>query len=160
MVIRPEPLTREAFMPFGDVIEISGRHAELINEGNTRKFADLARLEAGEDGHLALAIYRSRAVETPIKLDILERHPHGSQAFIPLHNRPFPVVVALPGSAPGPSDLRAFLSNGLQGVNLHPGVWHHYQISLEQDSDYLVIERAGNGNFEEIRLVEPVVLQI
>ena len=91
----------------------------------------------------------------------MERHPLGSQAFIPLHNRPFPVVVAVAGPQPGIRDIRAFLSNGRQGINLRAGSWHHYQLSLEQSSDYLVIDRAGEDvNFEEINLEEPLTLQI
>ena len=160
MVIRPEPLTREAFRPFGDVIEVTGKRAELINRGHTQKYAELANLLATDNERMALAIYRSQPVEMPLSLEALERHPLGSQAFIPLHGRPFPVVVALPGSSPDVSDLRAFLSNGNQGFNLNPGVWHHYQISLGQESDYLVVDRAGDGNFEEIKLANPAVLQI
>jgi ureidoglycolate lyase len=96
----------------------------------------------------------------PFKIRLLERHPLGSQAFYPLHKRPFPVVVALAGDNPGLTDLRVFLSNGRQGVNIHPGVWHHYQLSLEQDSDYIVIDRAGPGdNCDEYQLKEAVLLK-
>jgi ureidoglycolate lyase len=161
MVIRPEPLTREAFRPFGDVIEIEGRVAETINRGNTEKYADLARLVSLDDGRLALSIYRSRAVQPPVMIKAMECHPLGSQAFIPLHQRPFPVIVALPGTALLAGDIRAFLSNGLQGVNLLPGTWHHYQLSFEKRSDYLVIDRAGEGgNLEERELETPLFLQL
>ena len=161
MLIRPEPLTREAFRPFGEVIQIEGLRGELINDGNTEKFANLASLVAAKRGRLALHIYRSKPAQLPISIRVMERHSLGSQAFFPLHKRPFPIVVALPGPAPGARDIRVFLSNGRQGVNLNPGVWHHYQLSLEQASDYLVIDRAGNGaNFEETRLEQAVLIQI
>ena len=161
MLISPEPLTREAFRPFGQVIQLAGLGGELINDGNTEKFANLAKLVAANDGRMALHLYRSKPAELPISIRVMERHLLGSQAFFPLHKRPFPIVVALPGTAPGAGDVRVFLSNGRQGVNLDPGVWHHYQLSLEQASDYLVIDRAGNGaNFEETRLEQAVVLQI
>lgn len=161
MIIRPEPLTSVAFRAFGDVLETDGRRAELINAGNTLKFSDLASLEFGEAGAACVSIYRSTAMATPFQVRKLERHPLGSQAFIPLHTRPFPVIVALPGNAPAAGSVRAFLSNGRQGINLRPGVWHHYQLSLDRDSEYLVIDRAGPGdNFEECILDGELVLQL
>ena len=160
MVIRPEPLSRETFLSFGDVIEIPGHQAELINDGNTQKFPDQARFVAAEQGSLSLSIFRSRPCEMPFTLKTLERHPLGSQAFYPLHGRPFPVVVALPVPDPGVLDIKVFMTNGTQGVNLKPGVWHHYQLCLDHESEYLVIDRAGNGNFEEFVLTEPLLLQI
>ena len=161
MVIRPEPLTQQAFLPFGDVIELQGRHAELINGGNTEKFADLTSLVALDGGHIAMHLFRSRAAELPIAIKTMECHPLGCQAFIPLHNRPFPIIVAAAGPEPGVRDIRAFLSNGRQGINLRAGSWHHYQLSLEKSSDYLVIDRAGDGiNFKETNLADPLILQI
>ncbi len=161
MIIRPEPLTREAFRPYGDVLETDGVTPESINEGHTQKFADLADITLADAGRVQLSIYRSSAIELPLTIRTLERHPLGSQAFMPLHQRPFPVIVAPPGSAPDPTTIRAFLSNGHQGVNIHAGVWHHYQLTLDEDSDYLVIDRAGPGaNCDEHCLREELVLSL
>ncbi len=161
MIIKPEPLTQASFLPFGDVLEAQADHSELINCGNTQKFADLASIVTGEEGKVQLSIYRSKPIELPFRIKILERHPLGSQAFYPLHGRPFPVVVALPGESPGPAEIRAFISNGRQGININAGVWHHYQLSLGQESDYLVIDRYGNGgNFEECRISGDVLLNV
>ena len=160
MIIRAEPLSKAAFLPFGDVIEIADRPSDLINKGNTEKFPGLARLVSMDEADMELSIYRSHPVTTPVSIEALECHPRGSQAFFPLHNRPFPVVVALPGKSPQAADIRAFLSNGSQGINLNPGVWHHYQISLESLSDYLVVDRKGSGNLREIELDPAVILHI
>jgi ureidoglycolate lyase len=161
VIIRPELLTREAFKPFGDVLDTNGMTPEWINEGHTQKFADLASLTLADRGRAQLSIYRSGAIELPFKIRVLERHPLGSQAFMPLHRRPFPVIVALPGSVPGADTMRAFLTNGRQGVNIHAGVWHHYQLTLGEESDYLVIDRAGPGaNCDEHRLREELVLSL
>ncbi len=157
MIIRPEPLTKIAFEPFGEVLETAAVKADLINQGNTQKFAGLANITLGGDGHAQFSIYRSQAIELPFKIHYMERHPLGSQAFYPLHNRPFPVVVALPDIVPGVGDIRVFLTNGRQGVNIHSGVWHHYQLSLELESEYIVIDRAGPGNnCDEQQLSEEV----
>ena len=161
MIIRPEPLTREAFLPFGDVLDTDGVDPEIINFGNTQKYGDLAEFTFADGGQGQLSIYRSQAIELPFRIQQVERHPLGSQAFYPLHERPFPVVVALAGAFPTAKDIRVFITNGRQGVNLHPGVWHHYQLTLGQESDYLVIDRRGAGdNCQEHRLDEEVLLDI
>jgi len=161
MVIYPEPLTRESFKAFGEVLETDGVTAEYINDGHTRKFGDLANLTIKDEGRVQFSIYRSDAIELPFRIRSLERHPRGSQAFFPLHDRPFPVVVALGDAVPGPDSIRVFLSNGRQGVNIFPGVWHHYQLTLDQPSDYIVIDRHGNGeNCEDYTLGKEVWMEI
>ena len=160
-VIRPEPLSKLAFEAFGDVLETDGVQMEMINFGNTQKFALPATLSIADGVPAQLSIYRSSAISLPFRIRLMERHPLGSQAFYPLHDRPFLVVVAAPGTTPVPENLRAFLTNGRQGVNIHPGVWHHYQLTLGQDSDYLVLDRAGVGeNYQEHTLIEEVLLDI
>jgi ureidoglycolate lyase len=155
-----QPLSREAFEAFGEVIEIAGRRAEPINEGRAQKWADLATLDTQTaGGRSALHRYRSRPVGLPFTVEDLECHPLGSQAFIPLHDRPFLVVVAPAGNPPAADSVRAFLTDGQQGVNLFRGTWHHPQLTLGEAGDYLVIDRAGPGpNLEECRLA--VTLQV
>lgn len=161
MMIRTEPLTGETFKPFGDVLETEGLMPELINQGNTKKFANLAGITLAQGGHAQLSIYRSTAIELPFLIRMMERHPLGSQAFFPLHKRPFPIIVAMPATIPGPDTIRAFLTNGRQGVNIHPGVWHHYQLSLGEESEYIVLDRAGPGeNCDEYRLEQELFLQL
>lgn len=154
-------LTRAAFEPFGEVIEIAGRSPETINAGHTEKWGDLATIDTlAEGGRPALHRYRSEPVRLPFTVEIMERHPLGSQGFIPLHDRPFLVVVAPAGAEPGPQAIRAFLTDGRQGVNYYRGTWHHYQLTLDQPGDYLVIDRAGPGlNLEEYRLAQPLIIE-
>ena len=156
-----EPLTAKAFAAFGEVIDLAGAVGEQINYGNTEKFADLLQIDtAAEGGRTAVHLYRSQPLALPLKIEVMERHPIGSQAFIPLHIRPFPVIVAAPDAERlDASTVRIFLSNGRQGVNLRRGTWHHYQVSLSQVSDYLVIDRVGPGaNFDERRLDPPLLI--
>lgn len=165
MLIHPQPLTAEEFRPFGEVIETAGHVPVLINRGHTEKFADLANLLAGADGHMTIHVYRSKPAVRPLVVRGLERHPLGSQAFIPLHDRPFPVLVApnVAGGAAQPdiAAIRLFLTNGSQGFNLKPGTWHHFQLSLDAVSDYLVIDRKGKGvNLEEFELPEALTLAL
>ena len=142
-----EPLTRAAFAPFGDVIEADGaRHFE-INDGSTTRFHDLARVDvAAEGGYVLVNIFRARPLPMPLAVAMVEKHPLGSQAFVPLEAAPFLVVVAPPGDTVEPDDLRAFLAEAGQGVNYAPDVWHHPVIALGRETDFLVIDRGGPGN--------------
>jgi len=147
----PEPLTAEAFAPFGDVVETSPKAEQIaINYGQTTRFNDLARIDV-EGGHAIVSIFRGRPLDPP-HLKIFERHPLGSQSFTPLQGRPFLVAVAPPGEF-DPAAIRVFRAEGRQGVNYAKGVWHHYLLPLEAESDFLVIDRAGRGeNLDEIEL--------
>jgi ureidoglycolate lyase len=141
-----QPLTRTAFKSFGDVIETDGADMRLINNGTTQRFHDLADVDVeGADARVLVNIFRGQAFAPPIDIVMLERHPLGSQAFYPLQNRPFLVVVA-EDDAGRPGEPRAFLAQGHQGVNYGRNVWHHPLISLEATSDFLVVDRGGAGN--------------
>lgn len=156
-----KPLTQEAFAPFGDVIQKQGHYPEEINYGQTRKYAGLAQIDvADEEGTATVHIYRSRPVSLPFRVEVMEYHPLGSQAFIPLHQRPFLVVVAPPAEILDFDSIQGFFTNGEQGVNLKKGVWHHYQLSLLENCDYLVIERDGPGvNTIEQHLDKPLLIE-
>jgi ureidoglycolate lyase len=155
-----QPLTAEAFEPFGDVIQRQGVIPEDINYEQTQKFADLALIDTSEGGgETAVHLYRSQAATLPFLVERMERHPLGSQAFMPLHQRPFPVIVAPAGDDPDIQTIRGFISSGDQGFNYHKGVWHHYQISLNGICDYLVIDRIGpKDNCEEWVLDRKLVI--
>ena len=152
-----EALSAERFAPFGDVIsaDTAARHFP-INGGTTERYHDLADLDAGPDGKLIVSIFRSQPRELPFAVTMLERHPLGSQAFMPLIAQPYLVVVAPAGDAPLPNALRAFLARPGQGINYAPGVWHHPLLALNETCDFLVIDRSGPGNnCDEITLAEP-----
>jgi ureidoglycolate lyase len=144
--LKLKPLTQEAFAPFGDVIQKHGHYPEEINYGQTRKYAGLAQVDVeDEEGTTTVHIYRSRPVSLPFRVEVMEYHPLGSQAFIPLHRQPFLVIVAPPAETLPFKSIQGFFTNGEQGVNLNKAVWHHYQLSLGETCDYLVIERDGPG---------------
>jgi ureidoglycolate lyase len=151
--LSPEPLTADAFAPFGDVIEASDRaEAMAINYGWTTRFNDLADVVVG-DGRAIISIFRSRPL-TPLVLKVFERHPLGSQAFVPLSGRPYLVAVAPPGEFDG-ARVRLFRAGPSQGVNYARGAWHHFLLALEEESDFLVVDREGPGvNLDEVHLPE------
>ncbi len=152
-VLDPRPLTREAFAPFGEVIETAGAQSYPINEGTTTRFHDLARVDVtAEGGQPLISIFRGTARPRPIRLSLMERHPLGTQAFYPLEPHPWLVVVAA-GDDPLDADaLHCFAASGHQGVNYARGVWHHPLLVLEPLQDFFIVDRGGPGdNLEERR---------
>jgi ureidoglycolate lyase len=140
-----QPLTRKAFVPYGDVIETDDRDSFFINNGMAERFHALARIEAtGADAIISLV--KSSQYDMPRKLDHVEHHPLGSQAFVPLDETPFIVVVARAGESPRAEDFQAFVTNGRQGINYHPGTWHHVLLTPYAAMTFLCIDRAGSGN--------------
>jgi ureidoglycolate lyase len=148
-----ESLTREGFAPFGDVIELEGAQRFPINNGTTLRFHDLARIDVAQaGGRPLLNLFRGEPRALPFEVTMLERHPLGSQAFVPLTEVPYLIVVA-PAGLLVPQQIRAFASRGWQGVNYAKGVWHHPLIALQSVSDFIVIDRDGEGaNCDEERL--------
>lgn len=159
-VLVAEPLTTAAFAPFGDVIATDGARHFPINAGTCERFHDLARIDVAADGGRPLiSIARAQPVRPPLPLRLVERHPLGSQVFLPLTPARFLVVVALPVAAPGPSDLRAFLAAPGQGVNYARHTWHHPLLALDEVTDFLIVDRGGDGtNLEEHALPEGAII--
>ncbi|MHA1536478.1 MAG: ureidoglycolate lyase [Alphaproteobacteria bacterium] len=144
--LKPNPLTASAFAPFGDVIETAGHAPRSINQGTTQRYHDLARIDTGrEAGRPLLNIFAALPPPPPLWIAMIERHPLGSQAFVPLDGAAFLIVVAAPGEDPKADDLLAFLARDGQGVNYAPGVWHHPVIALGRETRFLVIDRGGEG---------------
>lgn len=150
-LIRPEPLTAAAFAPYGDVLEASGEF-RLINAGWCQRHHDRARLDFGPDGRVGISIFHARPRALPYDFDLIECHPEGSQAFLPLGADPFLVIVAdSPDAAP-----RAFLTAPHQGINLHRGTWHGVLTPLHEPGLFAVVDRIGaTPNLQEHRYLAP-----
>ena len=141
------PLTREAFAPYGDVIEREGHESYFINNGMAERFHALARVEVKDDEACpVISLVKSKKFNLPRMVDHVEHHPLGSQAFLPIDKTPFVVVVAKAGEAPTPDQLQAFVTNGQQGINYHAGTWHHVLLTPYAAVDFLCVDRAGDGN--------------
>ncbi len=146
--IETQPLTAEAFKPFGDVLEAAGEPDKLINEGRCGRFHDRAKLDFS-DGQAGISIFYAKRCTRPYSLRMVERHPQGSQAFIPMTEHPFLVVVAEDVEGK-PSTPLAFLSAPGQAINFHRGVWHGVLTPLSDPGVFAVVDRIGSGdNLEE-----------
>lgn len=161
ITLKPEPLTAERFAPYGEVIETTRGGADAMNAAKFERFNDLCNVDLSNDGRIAVSIARCRTpTSLPLRLDIVERHPLGSQAFIPLSPCKMVIVVAPPEESVDAGDLRAFVTNGRQGFNYRRGTWHMPLISFAAGQEYLIIDRGGSeANCEEHTLDDVIYLQ-
>lgn len=155
--LQVEPLDAARFAPFGEVIETAqARQVLSINTGTAQRFHDLARIDTAQrGGRTVLSLFRAQPRTFPFPVEIIERHPLGSQAFFPLSGEPYLVIVSeSPAHRP-----KVFAASPQQGVNFHPGTWHHALVALNRECDFLVIDRdGGDENCDEARLSETCVV--
>ncbi|MEO1239199.1 MAG: ureidoglycolate lyase [Pseudomonadota bacterium] len=157
-VIVTQPLTAPAFAPFGDVIEAAGAPDTLINAGLCERFHDRAALDFS-NGRAGASLFRAEPRTLPYTLDLMERHPDGSQLFVPMSTDPFLVTVADDdGGKPGRP--LAFLTAPGQAVNFHRGTWHGVLTPLAPPGLFVVIDRIGPGaNLKEHLFDQPFKIQ-
>jgi ureidoglycolate lyase len=151
--LTPEPLTAEAFTPFGSVIEASDDAVKLdINQGHAIRYDRLADVEVADGGGTpVISLFRAKPL-AELVLKTFERHPLGSQSFVPLSGRPYLVAVAPAGDFDA-ARVRLFRAEAHQGVHYRKGVWHHFLLVLDAESDFLVVDRAGPGdNCDEVEV--------
>lgn len=157
--LRTEPLTSQAFAPFGDVLQATGTPDRLINNGYCGRWHDMAQLDFGPGGRAGLNLFKAQPRSLPYVLDLLERHPEGSQAFVPMYETTWLVTVAEDAGGT-PVNLRAFLVAPGQAINLHRGTWHGVLTPLAEPGLFAVIDRIGStANLEEYPLTPHYVVE-
>jgi ureidoglycolate lyase len=156
-LLKPEPLTREAFKAFGDVIEMEGSAHFTINQGFAERFNDLAHVDVTtEGGATNVSLFLGTPRPLPFEIRLMERHPLGSQIFLPLQDRPWLVLVAEDVHKIG--SYRAFTATGRQGVNYARNAWHHPLLVLDPESRFVIVDRKGPGNnLEEVWFAQDFV---
>lgn len=158
--LKPQTLTREAFKKFGEVVSCENRDSKIINNGFAQKFYELCTMDTNEKGGSStLHIYVGKNREFPLHINMLEKHPFFSQTFMPRSEEPFLCVVALGEEKPDLSTLKAFVTNGKQGVHYNRGVWHFPLICLKDKEEFIVIDRT-DYNQEENKIVECIEYDI
>jgi ureidoglycolate lyase len=159
ITLRPEPLTAEGFAPFGEVIEAALDVSSAMNDARFERFDELCTIDIEAGGRLAVSIASCRTPSAlPLRVDRVERHPLGSQAFVPLQPCKMVVVVAPPGDVVDAADLRAFVTRPRQGFNYHRGTWHMPLIAFAADDQFLVIDRGGDEPNCEERTLDGIVM--
>lgn len=155
-IVTAKPLSRAAFAPFGDVIDTDWDDHFPINQGKCERYHDLAKVEAeGPNARVLISIFKGTPYDFPLRLTMVERHPLGSQAFMPLSPAPFLVVVC-PDGPDGPGTPHAFVTRPGQGVSYRRDTWHAVLTPIGAPQDFLVVDRGGDGdNLVEHHFDEP-----
>ena len=157
-VIKAQPLTADAFAPFGDVLEAVGKPDKIINNGFCGRYHDRARLDFGPDGRAGISVFKAEPRALPYTLDLLERHPDGAQAFIPMSLDAYLVTVAEDANGE-PVNIRAFFAGPGQGINYHRNTWHGVLTPLSAPGLFAVVDRIGETpNLEEHHLTTPLTI--
>ena len=145
-LVTPKAISKENFLKFGDVISTKNIEPININNGYAKRFDDIANLNTSKDnGETTISIFAALKRDFPMKIDMMEKHPLGSQAFIPMKETTFLVLVAPEGEKPDIKKIESFIVPPGIGVNYNPGTWHFPLISTE-DMNFLVVDRKGSGN--------------
>ncbi|MFZ5779730.1 MAG: ureidoglycolate lyase [Pseudomonadota bacterium] len=156
MEIETQPLTREAFAPFGDVIDVP------TEPGRTYYEEALGNLRPGARPSLSLSL-KAETSERPLTAELLERHEFSSQTFLPLDAARWLIVVAPHAATGGPdvAGVKAFIAGGRQGVTYRPNTWHHGLTVLDRPGRFAVFMwRDGGKGDEEFVPVEPFTIRI
>lgn len=154
-----EALTEQAFSRYGDIIDASGEPTTMINNGKCGRYNDQARLSFDSSGQPGISVFEGQPYTLPHALTLMERHPLGSQAFIPMQNEPFLVIVASDGKGK-PYEPKAFITQRGQGVNIHRNTWHGVLTPLDRVALFAVVDWIGEDkNLEEYVLDEPLSVE-
>ena len=150
-------LSSEGFAPYGEVLDASGPPTNFANNGTIEVHRDIAGIDVAADGgRVCLSVVRAKGRALPFRIEVMESHPLGSQAIAPLGTASTLIVVAAAGPL-DPDHIAAFRTSSRQGVNYRRGVWHHPLIALNSDGDFLIVDRAGEGeNLVLEKLVQPL----
>ena len=146
--LQTRPLTTNAFRAFGEIIDATGEPDKIINQGLCGRYHDLAKLDF-TSGKAGISVFNAEARSLPFKLEMMERHPEGSQAFIPMHQYPYLIIVSHDKNGV-PDTPISFISKPGQGINIFKNTWHGVLCPLHSPGLFAVIDRIGEGpNLEE-----------
>ena len=146
LIIKPKAINKENFKKFGDMITTDDIKPLEINDGYAKRYDGIANLDAKKDGGVSIiSIFSALKRSFPMRVNMMEKHPLGSQAFIPMKETTFLAFVAPEGDKPDLNRVEAFIiPNGI-GVNYNAGIWHFPLIATE-DMNFLVVDRKGEGD--------------
>ena len=145
ITIKPKKISRKNFKKFGDLISTKKNRPININNGYAKRYDNLGKINTSiKKGKTIISIFSAKTRKFPMKVDMMEKHPLGSQAFVPMSETNFLVFVAPKGKKPNTKKIESFIVPKQNGINYKPGIWHFPLISTE-DTNFLVIDRKGDG---------------
>ena len=144
--IKPKKINKKNFSKFGQIIDTSKKKYFRINDGYAKRYDNLGKINTSlNKGRTIVSIFSAKKRKFPMKVDMMEKHPLGSQAFVPMKETSFLVFVAPKGNKPDLKKIQSFRIPKQTGINLNPGIWHFPLISTK-DMNFLVVDRKGKGN--------------
>ncbi len=156
--ITPEILTKESFAAYGEVLELAGSKPVTINSGNCDRYHDLATIDVCDSGSAGISLFDAKVYANPLTLRYVERHPLGSQAFLPTSTDPYLVVVADDHNNKAQIP-KAFITNGYQGVNYFRNCWHGVLTPIIKKSIFVVVDYIGDEqNLQEYSYDQPYLI--
>ncbi len=158
--LTPKPLTRAGFNPYGDVIDTDGVTPKWVNQGFAQRFNDLCKVDvAAGGGSVNVSLFAANPRPKPVAIKLMERHPLGSQAFVPMQNQAWLVLVC--DDPMEFSSYHLFAATGRQGVNYSRNTWHHPLLVFDAASHFIIIDRKGPGNnLEEVWLKDTAHMEV
>ena len=146
IIIKPKKITRKNFQKFGDLISVKKKKSININDGYAKRFDNLCRINtSSKKGKTIMSIFSAKKRKFPMNIKMMEKHPLGSQAFVPMNETTFLVFVAPKGKRPNTKKIESFIVPKQTGINYKPGIWHFPLLSTK-NMNFLVIDRKGIGN--------------
>ena len=146
IIIRPKKINHKNFKKFGDLISTRKTKPIRINNGYANRYGNLCNINTSiKNGNTIMSIFSAKKRKFPMKIDMMEKHPLGSQAFVPMNETKFLVFVAPKGKKPNTKKIKSFIVPKQTGINYKPGIWHFPLISTKS-MNFLVIDRKGIGN--------------
>ena len=144
--INPKKVSKKNFKKFGQIIDTSKKQYFKINDGYAKRYDNLGKIDTSvKKGTTIVSIFSAKKRKFPMKIEMMEKHPLGSQAFVPMKETSFLVFVAPKGKEPNLKKVESFRIPKQTGINLNPGIWHFPLISTK-NMNFLVIDRKGKGN--------------
>ena len=154
ITITPKKITKENFAKFGELITTDDIKPVSINDGYAKRFDEIANLDTSKDnGKATISIFSALKRTFPMNIDMMEQHPLGSQAFIPMKETTFLSLVAPNDEKPHLNKIEAFIISPGLGVNYKTGTWHFPLIATE-NMNFLVVDRKGSGDNLKVQKLE------
>ncbi len=143
--IKPKKISKKNFKKFGQMIDTNKKKYFKINNGFAKRYDNLGKIDtSSKKGKTIVSIFSAKKRRFPMKIDMMEKHPLGSQAFVPMKETSFLVFVAPRGQKPNIKKIESFRIPKQTGINLKSGIWHFPLISTK-NMNFLVIDRKGKG---------------
>lgn len=140
--IKVQMLSKEAFAPFGNVIEAVGEH------GGEAGMYNWYEKQAQVDGAETVSINLLTAIQREYVFGKFEAHARTTETVLPLTGGL--IVAGIPAGPVTPERVQAFYVPVGKGISWAPGAWHYAPFPVGGDATCAVIFRHGTGTDDAV----------